>query len=801
MTIGDKRLLMTTLASFAAMTAAGLAFSAWSGFSSDSAHIAVPAVVGVVVLLLTGTCLRAARLPAGAVASAQFVVALLLGIALVAESFPTPGALEVTLHRLSDSVEVTSTYPPPVPEAGGGVGPLMVVIILTMLWVVDTLAAAYRVAPVVGIPLLAVYSIPTTLLDTGSTVWWGVASAVAFLALLAVAERSDVDHWGRPHRHPSSDGLIALPVAAPVVGVAAVTAALALPLVVPVLDLGLLDNVGGEGVSSDSVVISEPAANLQGDLQRGEDVPLLRVSTQDRGAAAPRYVQIGVLPTYDAGAQEWTSGDLEDRPIGEGLTVPEGVRESDPRTDWEFEATDRFRSRWLPTIDDVVSLRADDQWRYRPAAGDFTREDDTTAGQSWTVTSIDQEITSEDLAGADGSHNLPDVYTDTSGVSAEVGDLAERVVEAAGAQNGYESAVALQQFFRDTDEFTYDLEASAEGDDTLTEFLFDTRTGFCQHFASAMAVMARELGIPSRVVVGLLNARSTGANSWEFTAHSLHSWPELYFEGVGWVMFEPTPGQRAASVPSYSNLPQEQPAPTAPESSSPPTSQPPTSSTGPQLPEEPSSTATPEAGDDAAGRGDDERTFAWVTAVAIAGGVLLVVALALVPSLLRRRRRARHRSQGAEGAWRELRHSYLDHRLDWPEGLSPAATARILIEDWAASSTPVAEDAVRGLELLVGGLERERYAPPGTRVDVPDGLVDGIVTARVASTPARRRILASALPRSLWRERDVASDDDANERAALGDMGDMSDMDDRAVRVDRDDDLESDEVPRAPRNQ
>ncbi len=65
-----------------------------------------------------------------------------------------------------------------------------------------------------------------------------------------------------------------------------------------------------------------------------------------------------------------------------------------------------------------------------------------------------------------------------------------------------------------------------------------------------MAVMARELGIPARVAVGFLQPERDG-DSWVYSAHDLHAWPELFFPGSGWVRFEPTPPTRANGVPGY----------------------------------------------------------------------------------------------------------------------------------------------------------------------------------------------------------------------------------------------------------
>ena len=92
----------------------------------------------------------------------------------------------------------------------------------------------------------------------------------------------------------------------------------------------------------------------------------------------------------------------------------------------------------------------------------------------------------------------------------------------------------------------------------LADFL-TLKSGYCIHFASAMAVMARLEGIPSRIAVGYAPGRSTGATvavpgqgplpEYEVDARDAHAWPELYFQGVGWVPFEPTPSRGV--VPAY----------------------------------------------------------------------------------------------------------------------------------------------------------------------------------------------------------------------------------------------------------
>ena len=86
--------------------------------------------------------------------------------------------------------------------------------------------------------------------------------------------------------------------------------------------------------------------------------------------------------------------------------------------------------------------------------------------------------------------------------------------------------------------------------DLLAAFVTNDRVGYCEQFAAAMAAMGRVLGIPSRVVVGFLDGTTQEDGRILYTSDDRHAWPEMYFTGVGWVRFEPTPGSRAGATPS-----------------------------------------------------------------------------------------------------------------------------------------------------------------------------------------------------------------------------------------------------------
>ena len=117
-----------------------------------------------------------------------------------------------------------------------------------------------------------------------------------------------------------------------------------------------------------------------------------------------------------------------------------------------------------------------------------------------------------------------------------------------GRHHDFDKAVALQDWFRTGGGFTYSLDQrGGSGMDLLAHFVTDDRVGYCEQFASAMAAMARTLGIPSRVVVGFLDGQPLPDGRILYTSDERHAWPEMYFPGVGWIRFEPTPAQRAAT--------------------------------------------------------------------------------------------------------------------------------------------------------------------------------------------------------------------------------------------------------------
>lgn len=118
--------------------------------------------------------------------------------------------------------------------------------------------------------------------------------------------------------------------------------------------------------------------------------------------------------------------------------------------------------------------------------------------------------------------------------------LAKRVT--AEAKDRYSKALALEHYLRTNYGYSLVLRGTPNSPDPLSTFLFDTRSGHCEYFASAMAIMLRQLGIPARLVNGFRTGEYNRlGNSWTVRQYHAHSWVEAYFPPYGWIEFDPTP--------------------------------------------------------------------------------------------------------------------------------------------------------------------------------------------------------------------------------------------------------------------
>lgn len=751
-------------ASLLTATAAGttwFAMWAWQGLSEEQGGYLNPLFVLALVIGGIGIVTRWWRWPGPLVFGTQVVVSgMLASLILCGSPLPIGGAWTELHTTITQAVDSANGYAAPVPAGAPPIDVLLIGAGLACLLLVDLFACTAHRVSLAGLPLLAIFSIPVSMVGDPVSWWIFALTTAGFLTMLFLQESDHVTRWGRPLGEDRETGD---PIAfgagthtvrstAGLIGGAATALAVLLPVMIPATGLHVFDFGPGSG-GGDDIHIDNPVVDLVRDLKRGDDIPLITVTTTDPD---PSYLRILTLTRFtDA---EWSPGDRNvptDNLANGQLPPPQGVSVQVDRHEYPYDVSvsPDFDSRWLPTQPPISRINAEGDWRYDDRTQDFLAGDDdlTTAGLHYTMTAVDLDVTSEALADS-GTPNgkVDDVFSEVpQDMPSIVRDLAVEVTQ--GATTSYEKAVALQNWFREDGGFTYSLDRQAgSGTDALVSFLSDGpggRTGYCEQFASAMAIMARMLGIPARVGVGFLSPTPAGQNTWVYSSHDMHAWPELYFDGAGWVRFEPTPAGRAADVPAYT-------VPGAAATDD-PTESVPTDTGEPSAsrntrPQDIQSDVVP--GSRSSGSGG---SFPWLPvlgalALLLAGGAAL-----LLPRAIRGRRRERRLgSGGVEPVWAELHDTALDLGVPWPPGRSPRATRDALVEHLGApvdASTPdrpahgpeIAPDAVSALDRLVLTLELDRYSRAGAHLDPVRLRADGeacvAALAGGATRNARRR--------------------------------------------------------------
>ncbi|WP_435747856.1 transglutaminaseTgpA domain-containing protein [Nocardioides sp. SYSU DS0663] len=668
-----------------------------------------------------------------------------------------PGWTELDL-LFRQAVADAHHYAPPVPATASGVHPLLIAGGLACFLLVDVLVGTLRRLSMAGLPLLTIYSVPVSLVGDALPWWVFALTAIGFLLMLFLHETELTDRWGRPlsdplagsraggHRPPRRSRHARTTAAA--VGGLATTLAVVLPATVPSLDVHLVDFGRGNG-GDDEITLDNPMTDLKRDLVREDDVPVLRIRTAD---PQPSYLRTTALTSYEG--ETWSAGDrqvpkenLADGELPPLLGVDPGVERRS--YDYDVVALDNFESRWLPTMPTSTRVEAEGDWRYDVQTRDFLAADDDldTAGLTYSMTGVTLQHDAADLASATSLGTLvPPEFTELpDDLPAEVRQLALEVTR--GAPTRFEKAVALQRWFRETGGFTYSTEREeGNGNDDLLAFLrSDGRVGYCEQFSAAMATMARALGIPARVAVGFLKADRVGRDTWEFSTHDLHAWPELFFPGSGWVRFEPTPSQRARNAPAWTQQVVPAPDPTGGPTQS--------QDAAPRSPDRMDATdaPAPEAVPEAAVGADREDRGA-VTAALVALAAALVAALALLPRAVRRRRRDRRHDGGPEEAWDELRDTAIDLGLPWPGHRSPRETRSWLAGHLVGPTGAGPDDlpvALASLDRIVRAVEEVRYSPRRVADHPVHAELRTVTDALVAQATPRARRTARWWPRSV----------------------------------------------------
>jgi len=432
--------------------------------------------------------------------------------------------------------------------------PLPGLVLLTVLawWVVahlshEVIVRGKQVAPGL-VALTVLWAIPLAIPTAAQDGWVRVVPFVAVAAALLLAGANARD---------DAPQAIPLPASGMALGVVAITVALIAPGLLPGYGAEAWVNLGrGAGPRG-----YQPIVDISNRLGIPEEREVLRVRSSQRS-----YLRLAGLDTFDgstwrlgapgestyrpdpdslfpadqplppeesAASTQVVEVDVEVREL-ENIYVPlpyQPVEVLGPiREGMVWSTEGGFLASWdnADTVGDRIGIQEGTSYR-------VLAERPTPTFEELTAVSFDEETLATHTA-------LPRSYP-------ELGEQAEQVYGEADADTVVEQALALQDWFVGPGGgFTYDLDVGAlRGDDALTDFVLEDRVGYCEYFATAMAVMLRETGIPARVAVGFLpgerveDPASSGLDEYIVTTGDAHAWVEVLFPGYGWITFEPTP--------------------------------------------------------------------------------------------------------------------------------------------------------------------------------------------------------------------------------------------------------------------
>lgn len=706
---------------------------------------AAGAVFVTAAVLGAGLLVRVGRLPAVLASVVEVAVGIVLLTAIFGRStallgvIPTPATFASVPDLLAAASEEIRVGVAPV-DAQTGLSFLLVAAIAGLAVVLDHVVLTARMPLLAGVGLVAVSLIPTIAIPSDIDIAGFVLLATALLFLLRIDTRARAATASSAR----ADSPRVRGVSATALGVAAVAVIVAVVATPLLPQPGLRFATGGSGGIGTTI---NPNLELGNDLRQPREVEVLSVRTT---APTAPYLRAVTLSRFDGAVWQPDSSDTvpvaAEGAVFDPVTVAEGVTVEDYDT---TVTVDQLDSPWLPVpypASTVTGLTGD--WLGMPQNRTIVTRAGSTREQVYEVQADVPRPTLEQIrSSAVGGPGLdPSLTSLPNDVPAVIGDTAREVT--AGAQSPYDQLLALQTWFRSS-EFRYSLDAPVEsgfdgaGVDAVADFL-EVRAGYCVHYASAFAVMARSLGIPARIVIGYLpgtasTAAQQGGTEYTVSSSQLHAWPEVSFEGIGWVPFEPT---NSLGVPtnfaSGSGSGGSGTTDTPEQNAASPDAQPSTA---------PSQAGRPDLGEqDGPGVSAGQRSSTtWVAPTLIALALALLVFVPSVVRVLRRRRRLTAAGAGDPvAAWRALQEEAMDLGIPASGAESPRAFAARLTSDHGVDADDVG--------LLRAAVERVSYAEDAVDPASGPGLVSAVERIRVrlrASASPRRRLVASLFPRSL----------------------------------------------------
>ncbi|WP_375372170.1 transglutaminaseTgpA domain-containing protein [Pseudarthrobacter sp. AB1] len=715
----------------------------------------LPILTTVVVVCLSIATLRALRAQPLVVAASGFasltaVLTLTFFRSTAIAGFIPSGAtlaeVDRFIRRASETVLAESA---PVAPNAGIVMVCCAALGLTVI-LIDALAVPLGMPATTGLGLLAILVVPATVKPQSVGVWGFIATVAGYLLILACSQ------WFAPDSRTSADsgrnpGQLRRAV---LTGTVALVATLAVPAAIPGFDHGTFPqgsrlNPWGAGTGLNPMITLGNSLRAPGGSGR---------ITYATNAAGSLYLRSVTVDNFDGESWGPDDRDAERRPVAGQLETGYQIVAEEQLRQVTAVDTGTFTSPYLPLPYAPESIRGlDGSWTWDPATLAVKGTNTNSRAQQYIVVSSTPKLTATLLQ--QSSQAVRGIHDDFTRVPGNVPDIVRSTAATvtASSDTPFAKAMAIQKYLR-SGEFTYSLQSPVQGGydgnglSVLADFLAQ-KSGYCIHFSSAMAVMARLEGIPSRIAVGYAPGRTTGSTvsvagqgalpEYEVDARDAHAWPELYFQGLGWVPFEPTPSRGV--IPAYATETSNPGSPVSLENNAdllPGTTAP--AST-------PGATAAPLPGA-VGGDGDvGQVLLPWLFGTAAALGLVLLAASPRLVRVGRRARRLRTEDRAREDAvplaWAEIRDLGTDYGLP-PESSETARTysARFRQSSLLGESGGMDDAAHQAIRSLTSDFERRHYGPP---VQDPAGRGrTGAIAPRIAAVQQTLRANAS-LPRRL----------------------------------------------------
>lgn len=520
----------------------------------ESSFLSLLIVAGALYLFLVA--LRHLGVPEKMSHSLTFIFLVLLEIYILFPEtlifgLPTPSGFTAYFQEIGNAIALLDTGGLPV-TGGNELQALLSILVLISIILSDLSAFTHRKAGEALIPLLALLLVTLYIGPRNQSILSIILIGATGALFILIHRHMLFSSTSKPREKYAKSKFkdtkkILMLNGSGIAGLVIIVGALLVPTIPGVRSPALIDSLAFDipfaGTARNKVILN-PLLDISNQLLDTSNIEVFKVQGD-----IPRYWKIANLDTYNT--TTWSISDNFDRVGAGNSNTPPDTESLRQKVEYSF-SIENLGGSWLPQAsfslpNTLEFLNANIATLYNSNNESFLIEEgELTQDTSYTLTSSilnnpDYQIL--DSKSRQGTY--PDeilYYTKLpSNIPQAIVEQAKEIT--ATGKTDYQKALLLQDWF--IANFTYsETVPSGHHQNALLNFL-DVKEGFCEQFSATFAVMARALGIPSRVSVGFTTGKidSESKNTYIVNAQNAHAWPEIYIPEIGWVDFEPTPSR------------------------------------------------------------------------------------------------------------------------------------------------------------------------------------------------------------------------------------------------------------------